>query len=146
MIFASPDFGAGGAVALVLIVACLAVLGAALFGIVRGVMLLRKPSAGSRRAGAVLVLAGVLLPVLCSSGPSILFRLNHDTPPLGHYPNGVIKEGMSAGQVRALLGGPHEVYDRDQRVSWLFWLDSIELDWFMVSFGPDGKVTSTGGS
>ena len=76
-----------------------------------------------------------------------LFRLRHDTTPLGGYPSGVIREGMSADEVRALLGSPHEVHDHDpRRVSWLYYLDAIELDWFLVTFGPDGRVDHTGGS
>jgi hypothetical protein len=147
MIFATPDFGAGGAIVLVLLVICLFVLTVTVLGIVCGANLVRRPSRGSRRVGWALVLVGVLLPVVCFCGPSVLFRLNHDNPPLGHYPNGVIQEGMSADEVRALLGNPHEVSERDrERVGWWYWLDAIELDWFLVTFGPDGKVTSTSGS
>jgi hypothetical protein len=77
----------------------------------------------------------------------VLFRLHHDTPPLDRYPNGVVTEGMSADEVRTRLGAPHQVEDRDPtRVRWFYWLDAIGLDWFVVVFGPDGRVSYTGGS
>jgi hypothetical protein len=146
VIFAAPDFGAGGMVVLILLGVGLAVLGISVAAIVRGGVLLRRPPAG-RWSGRVLILAGLLLPVCCCTAPSVLFRLHHDTPPLGRYPSGVVKEGMSPDEVRALLGTPHQVNDRDPRgVTWLFWLDAIKLDWFMVIFGPDGKVNWTAGS
>jgi hypothetical protein len=54
---------------------------------------------------------------------------------------------MSADEVRALLGNPHEVYNHNpEQVGWLYWLDSVQLGWFMVHFGADGKVTGTGGN
>jgi hypothetical protein len=125
----------------------LGVLAASVAGIAWGVVLLRRPPPARRWSGAVLIVSGLLLPVCCCSGPSVLFRLHHETPPLGRYPSGVVQEGMSPDEVRALLGTPHQVNDRDpQRVTWVYWLDAIELDWFMVIFGPDGKVVHTGGS
>jgi hypothetical protein len=125
----------------------LAVLGIGAVGIVRGVILLRRPPPRRRSSGILYIVAGVLLPVSCCGGPSVLFRLYHDTPPLGSYPNGVVREGMSSDEVRALLGNPHQVNDRyPQQVTWLYWLDAIGLNWFTVIFGPDGKVAHTGGS
>jgi hypothetical protein len=145
-LYAAPDFGAGGVV-LVLFGISLAVLGICIAGIARGVVLLRRQPPARRWSGVVLIVAGLLLPVCCCTGPSALFRLHHRTPPLGSYPNGVIKEGMTADEVRASLGEPHQINDRyPQRVTWLYWLDAIELEWFMVSFGSDGKVDHTGGS
>jgi hypothetical protein len=147
VLFASPDFGAGGAAMLVLSGIGLAVLGASAAAIARGMTLVRRPPPDRSWWGLVFILGGVLLPVSCCSAPSVLFRLSHDTPPLGRYPNGVIREGMSPDDVRALLGNPHQVNDRDpQRVTWLYWLDAFELGWFMVTFSADGKVDHTGGS
>ena len=54
---------------------------------------------------------------------------------------------MSPDEVQARLGSPHQIDERNpQRVWWLYWLDAVEMDWYMVSFGLDGKVVSTGGS
>ena len=146
MLFASPDFGAGAAVMQILCGIGLFVFGVAAVAVVRGVILIRRPPPNRRWPGVVLIVAGVLLPISCCSAPSVLFRLNHNTPPLGRYPNGVIQKGMSPDQVRQLLGTPHQVNDRDPaRVTWLYWLDPIELGWFMVTFGEDSKVDHTGG-
>jgi hypothetical protein len=134
-------------VMLILLGVSLAVLGVSVACIVRGVILLRQPPTSRRWSGVALILAGLVLPACCCTAPSALFRLHHDTPPLGHYPSGVVKEGMSSDEVRALLGNPHQVSNTDpQRVTWLYWLDAIELGWFMVVFGPDGKVAHTGGN
>jgi hypothetical protein len=147
MFFATPDFGAGAMAMLVLLGVGLAVFGVALLCVVRGIVLLRRAAPGSKWSGLGLVAVGVLLPVCCCSGPSVLFRVHHDTPPLTGYPSGVVQEGMSAEEVRALLGNPHQFNDRNpERVTWLYYLDAIELNWFMVVFGPDGKVSHTGGS
>jgi hypothetical protein len=147
VIFAAPDFGAGGMVVLILCGVGLAVLGVSIAAITRGRVLLCRPPPARRWSGVVLILAGLLLPVCCCMSPSVLFRLHHDTPPLGRYPNGVINEGMSPEEVRTLLGSPHQIDDRDpQRVTSLYWLDAIELGWFMVTFDADGKVDHTGGS
>jgi hypothetical protein len=146
MIFAAPDFGAGRMVLLILLGIWLAILAASVLSLLRGVLLLRRPST-RKWTGVLLILTGLLLAWCCCSGPSVLFRLHHDTPPLGHYPNGVVKVGMSPDEVRSLLGAPHQIDDSDsRRVKWLYWLDAIELDWFMVTFDPDDKVDHTGGS
>jgi hypothetical protein len=147
VIFAAPDFGAGGNAIAILLAIGLAVLGIGVASIVRGALLLRQSPSGRSWAGLLYILAGVLLPVSCCSSPSVLFRLQHDTPPLGRYPNGVIRTGMSPDEVRALLGTPHQIDERDpQRVRWLYWLDAVEIGWFMVTFSPNGNVDHTGGS
>jgi hypothetical protein len=124
----------------------LLVLGIGVVAIARGVMLIRRPPPNHRWPGVVFILAGILLPVSCCSTPSVLFRLHHDTPPLGRYPNGVIQKGMSSEEVRALLGNPHQINEQyPERVTWLYWLDAFELGWFMVTFDADGRVDHTGG-
>lgn len=146
MFFASPDFGAGGAVLLAGFVVLLCVLGVTILGVVRGIKLLRRP-ASSKLSGGVLVVTSLILPVMCCSTPDLLFRLRHDTPPRRHYPTN-IKEGMSMDQVRGLLGKPHGVHDQNNpvRVMWYYYRDSLGLDWFTVWFGADGKVETTGGN
>ncbi len=109
----------------------------------RGLQLLLDPPR-RRWAGSLRIATGLLLPVACCCGPSAVFRLQHETPPLGRYPDGVIEKGMTAEEVRARLGTPHEINERHpERVYWLYWLDAIRLDWFRVYFGQDGKVEST---
>jgi hypothetical protein len=146
LIFATPDFGAGGMIVLILggvglVVVCITIL-----CIRQGMLFLQRPAPARKWPGVVLILSGLLLPICCCSGPSVLFRLRHETPPLGRYPNGVIREGMSPDEVRARLGVPHQVFEGDpERVTFLYWLDAIELSWLMVSFGPNGKVANTAG-
>ena len=112
--------------------------------IVKGERLLLQPPPRRRWAGSLLVVTGLLLPVACCCGPSVVFRLQHETPPVGRYPDGVIEKGMTADEVRARLGAPHDINaQHPERVYWLYWLDAIRWDWFRVYFGPDGKVEST---
>ena len=47
-VFASPDFGAGGAIVLVLLVIWLLVIGGLLIGIVKAIKLLRREPTGSK--------------------------------------------------------------------------------------------------
>jgi hypothetical protein len=147
MIFASPDFGAAGTVLCGVAVVYLGIFGIALTGIVCGVKLAKRPTRGGKFMGALLILASDLLPVGCCSAPRVMFRLNHENPPLGHYPNGVIKNGMSMEDVRARLGKEHMVYKRnEEEVTWLYYLDTLELGWFSVTFDANGRVTWTGGN
>jgi hypothetical protein len=147
MVFAAPDFGSGGTVVLLLLGISLAVGAVAVLSAARGILLLRRSPPRRKWPGLLLIGAGVLLPVLCCNGPGALFRLRYSTPPLGRYPSGVVQTGMSADEVRALLGDPHQIHDGDpQRVTWIYYRDSMELGWFMVTFSPDGKVAHTGGN
>src|SRR5262245_22418405 len=135
MLFASPDFGAGATVMGVICGIGFVVLVVGIIAVVRGLILITRQPPDYRWRGLVFILAGVLLPISCCSAPSIMFRVNHDTPPLGSYPNGVIQEGMTPDDVRGLLGNPHQVYEQDpQRVTWLYWIDRYEIGWFMVTF------------
>ncbi len=142
MIFATPDFGAGGLIMLVVSAIFVAALVVAAIGIGWGLFLRKRADAKGRRWGMVVIIGSVMLPISCCSGPSVIFRLTHETPPLGRYPNGVIEAGMTPDEVRARLGPPHHLY----LGSWMYYLDPIEVRYFMVSFGPDGNVNGTGGN
>lgn len=50
---------------------------------------------------------------------------------------------MSADEVVAVLGTPHERYKDEDGETWFYWIDSLGIDWFRVSFGQDGRVTET---
>ncbi len=53
---------------------------------------------------------------------------------------------MTADEVRAALGPPHEVHNyREGGGHWYYWLDWFGIGWFAVGFGPDGRVTGSGG-
>jgi outer membrane protein assembly factor BamE (lipoprotein component of BamABCDE complex) len=66
--------------------------------------------------------------------------------PLGRYPSGQIKDGMSPDEVIAILGAPHHRDKSGDSERWFYWLDSYGINWFSVRFGPDGKVSGTSGN
>jgi hypothetical protein len=107
VIFATPDFGASGGMACFVLLAWAFVLMLAAVGAVRGVRLLGGGSPQGRN-GVLLVLVSVLAPVACCLGPSHVVRLMYGNYPLGSYPNNKIHEGMTADEVVAILGTPHE--------------------------------------
>src|SRR5947207_2490898 len=124
--FATPDFGAGAAILGVLALIWLAVLLAALVGAIRGVILIRRRPSPARRTGIILLLVSVAVPFSCCVGPSIVFRLNHGSYPLGGDPYTQVKEGMSADDVRAALGNPHNREEREDGEAWYYYQDSFE--------------------
>jgi hypothetical protein len=146
MVFATPDFGASAAVGCFLLVVWACVLVFAGLGAVRGLMLLHpgSPPRG-RRCGVILVLASGLLPLSCCLGPAQLVRLAYGNYPLGSYPNGKVQEGMTADEVVATLGSPHERHKQGEGERWYYWIDSFGMHWFGVEFGPDGRVVHTYG-
>ncbi len=145
MIFA--DFGAGGAIICALFVVGLLVVAVASLGCLRAVRLIRSKSLERKSLGLLLLLMCVSLPFSCCVVPRYHFQATHGSPPLGKYPSGVVKEGMTADEVRAALGNPHEVHDYPEGGGhWYYWLDWFSIDWFGVLFGPDGRVTASGGS
>jgi len=146
MIFATPDFGAGGCVLLVLAGVVLATLVLSLLAFFRGIDWCREKPPNRRWLGVLSISVGILLPICTCCGPSILFRLQHDTPPIADVPIGLIREGMSPGEVRAILGPPHliETYHPPD-VKWTYWRDAIRLGWYVVFFGEDGTVKAAHG-
>jgi outer membrane protein assembly factor BamE (lipoprotein component of BamABCDE complex) len=83
------------------------------------------------------------VPFLCCLGPRQAFRIAYGNYPIGSYRNGKIKEGMTADEVLAILGTPHERSVQADGENWIYWIDSFTLDWYSVSFGPDGRVERT---
>jgi hypothetical protein len=143
VIFATPDFGAGGIIFMFVLIAWAVVLAISVGGIILGTRLLRR---GTSKLGWMLVLASCFLPVFCYVAPPYLFRLEYGNYPLGSYPNNKIEEGMSQDEVVAILGPPHRRYEQNGNECWQYYIDSFDIRWFGVDFGPDGRVTHTYGN
>jgi hypothetical protein len=146
MIFATPDFGASIGVGCFLLVVWAFVLALVIVGFARGVRLLKSGSPQGRRYGVLLLLVSGLVPLSCCLGPSQVIRVIYGNYPLGSYPNNKVKEGMTADEVVAMLGTPHERHKQGERESWFYWIDSFSISWFGVDFGPDGRVVHTYGN
>lgn len=146
-IFATPDFGFAGAIALILLVVWAIVLIFVVLGIRRGCQLLRSESPANRKYGLLLLLGCAAVPLLCWQGPPHAVRLAYGNYPLGRYPNRMIAEGMSSDEVRSILGGPHErVAGYEGAESWYYWIDSFGALYFGVQFDSNGRVTATHGN
>ena len=144
VIFATPDFGASGIIALFLLIAWAVVLALAGGGLLLGARLLSR---GSAKLGWLLVLASCFLPIFCYAAPPHIVRLVYGNYPLGSYPTKHIQAGMSSrDQVQRVLGPPHERYKYTDRETWIYWIDSYGAYYCGVDFGPDGRVTSTYGN
>ena len=94
MIFATPDFGAGGAAWGLLCLAWAVVFVLIAFGIVGGIKLLKSESPKVRKYGLLLVLVSGMVPLCCWFLPPHAVYIMYGNYPLGTYPNGKIKEGM----------------------------------------------------
>ena len=143
VLFATPDFGASGIIVLFLLIAWGVVLALAVTGIILGARLLSR---GSAKLGWPLVLVSCILPIFCYVAPPYIVRLEYGNYPLGSYPDNKIEEGMSQNEVVAILGPPHERYTVSGEVRWLYYIDSFDIRWFGVAFGPDGRVEHTYGN
>jgi hypothetical protein len=145
MLFATPDSGATGIIMMLfLLVVFGTVVVLPLVGFFRGKRMLKSQSRKARRRGLLLMLASVLIPLSCCLGPSQVVRLVSGNYPIGHYPNNITR-GMSADEVEATLGSPHQRWKRGNVDSWYYWIDSFGIYWFGVDFGPDKRVTKTYG-
>src|SRR5947209_16578287 len=100
----------------------------------------------AKRYGLVLVLVSGAVPLCCCLLPPVVVRITYGNYPLGSYPNGKIREGMTRDEVAAILGSPHERFRRDDEESWYYWLDSFGIGYFGVHFGSEGRVTGTHGN
>jgi hypothetical protein len=146
VIFASPDFGAAGVIALVVLGAYAFALVCAMIGVAGGVVLVRTRARRAKILGVVLLIAGASLPFTCWFGPSQVFRIEYGNYPLGRYPNGKIHNGMTRDDVLAILGTPHETHNRGDEETWMYYLDSFGMGWFAVYFDINGHVYSQGGN
>jgi hypothetical protein len=146
VIFATPDFGASGGIVCFLMLVWAVVLTLVVAGIIWGRKLHRSESPTIRKVGLLLVLVSVLVPFGCCFGPPHVVRIIYGNYPLKSYPNGKIKEGMTPDEVVAILGNPHERHKQSDGEHWYYWLDSFDISYFGVYFGPDGRVTGTHGN
>jgi hypothetical protein len=145
MIFATPDFGTGAYLALILLIVWVVVLALVVFGILRGARLLNNGAAKDRKYGILLIVMSGLIPLLCCLGPPEVVRIVYGNYPIGQYPSN-IREGMSADEVLATLGSPHERFQENDGEHWYYWIDSFGIHWACVDFGSDGRVSHTHGN
>jgi hypothetical protein len=146
MPFATPDFGASAGIGCFVVLAWAFVLLLVGVGVVWGLKLLDGGSPKGRRRGVLLLVVSGLVPLSCCLGPSQVVRLVYGNYPLGHYPNNKVQEGMTAEEVVAVLGPPHERWKKGDGETWCYWIDSFGAYWFAVDFGEDGRVASTYGN
>jgi hypothetical protein len=146
IVFATPDFGASGYVVLVIWVVGLLTFWLVAAGVAIGLRLFRSESSRRRLCGGLLLLVSGLTPFLCCLGPSQAIRLVYGNYPIGSYPTGKIKPGMSPDEVVATLGTPHERFKQGDVERWFYWIDAYGIHWFGVDFGPDGRVGGTYGN
>ncbi len=144
-VFATPDFGASGAIVLFLLLVWAVVLSLVAGGFFWAARLLKGPSRARKACGVFLLVLSGSVPLGCCLGPPHLVRLEYGNYPIGRYPNH-IKAGMTAEAVREDLGPPHERYDRNGTETWIYWIDSFSIRWFGVEVGPDGRVLNTYGN
>ncbi len=126
---------AGGFVFLVLAGIVLAVSAVSILALFKGIDLCREGPLFRRRLGIVSICAGVALPLFTLCGPSVLFRLQHTTPPITDDRIGLVQVGMSPDEVQALIGPPHgiECYN-SSFVKWVYWRDAIHGETYSVVF------------
>jgi hypothetical protein len=139
--FATPDFGAGGAVMLAELVGWVIVFCLVLIGCILGSRSIRSSAPGFKNYGILLLLASGVLPLSCCLGPSIYVRLAYGSFPLRHYDDEKMKEGMSMKEVEEILGPPH-CRDNSRKTGeyWTYWTSGID-GYVRVYFGPDERVT-----
>jgi SmpA / OmlA family len=146
ILFATPDFGAGGLICGALGIVWLIVLLFVLAGSVKGVRLLKTDARCKRLLGILVILASAATPLLCCFGPREVVRINYGNYPLGAYPNGKIKKGMSQEDVIEVLGTPHERINKADGETWCYWLDSFGMGLFWVYFDANGRVIGAYGN
>ena len=143
MLFATPDFGTAAAGMGCVVVAW----GVVFVGVLLGLAKARKwLKAGKPGRSIVLFLVCGLAPLSCCLGPSLLVRVCYGNFPIGAYPTGKVMKGMTADEVVAVLGTPHERSQREAGELWYYWIDAFSIQWFGVGFDRNGRVTSTFGN
>src|SRR5262245_42722102 len=124
LIFATPDFGTSGGIALMLLIAWAIVFGLVLAGMVWGVRIVSSKTTRRKVIGVVLLLVSGAIPFTCCLGPPYCIRIVYGNYPIGSYPIGKIQKGMTTDEVAAALGTPHHRYRQGDEERWHYWIDS----------------------
>ena len=117
---------------LVLLIVCI--------GVWRGCKLLHTESRANRNSGRTLLLLTALLPLFCCAAPPLSVRVLYGNFPVMQGAVDQVQQGMSADEVRSLLGTPHERRESEFGQLWHYWTDSFGTRVLYVDFGPDGRV------
>ena len=92
-------------------------------------------------AGAVAFLGP---PLCCCVVPPVALRITHGNFPIRSSDMDKVREGMTADEVQAILGTPHERHPSgDGEATWYYYCDSFGLAALGIGFGPDGRVKNT---
>ena len=143
-VFATPDFGAGAAAALLL--GCVWIFVLALAGVALWIGANRAKSdrPGASATGILLIVFALGLPLSCCFGPSLIVRYSTGNFPVGAESIRQIHEGMAADDVREALGTPHDRREDEERGDvWYYWMDAYGLRYFRVHFDPEGRVVES---
>jgi hypothetical protein len=89
---------------------------------------------------------GVLLPLILYPAVSDIFRLRYGLYPLDQKRNLLPAAiGTSSNDIRVSWGEPHSTSKSDNRECWLYWQDAFELNFWIIEFGPDGRIVRSYG-
>jgi hypothetical protein len=82
--------------------------------------------------------------------PGLIFRSHYGRAPLTvqeyHDTAWKVKVGMTADEVRAAIGTPHEIVPcnmAEGATTWYYYTDSFAFGFFGVNFNADGRVISS---
>src|SRR5438105_2860475 len=134
-VFATADFGASAGISVLVLIAWATVLVLVVVGFIRGKRLFASGLPKDRKYGLLLILASAFTPLFCWLAPPHVVRMIYGNYPIGSYPSNKIKEGMSTDEVAALLGSPHERFQREDGENWYYWIDSFSIHWFSSGLG-----------
>ncbi len=144
-LFATPDFGTGGMLALFVLGVYGVAFLLAVLAFRHGSWLREKGPPEERRRGLALMLAGALPLLCCCLVPAPLHRLTHGHFPIGGQA-GRVTSGMTAQEVLALLGRPWARDERDDGEWWYYHADSFGIHWVCIHFDAEGRVTGQHGN
>jgi hypothetical protein len=146
ILLATPDFGSSGAILVVLLLAWAVVLSLVAGGIFWAVRLLKSGSPVRRGYGVFLLLVSGLAPLCCCLGPPHVFRQEYGSYPVTFDAWRKVNPGMTAEEVTAAVGPPHARRGEGEDERWVYYMDSFEIHWVAIAFGPDGRVLRTYGN
>jgi hypothetical protein len=92
------------------------------------------------------LLTGCFMPLALAAGcvalpPLAFFALTKSGIGDPNQYNETVNVGMTAEEVRAVLGSPNEVYSyTGGEVRWIYYCDRLGWSYLGIVFGPDGRV------